>query len=197
MTTEEAIATIKTEAGTPRVNRPKLSPNTSRLARDGVANGLLEDALFNDTDPYIFFDREKPVHRRMAEMSAQGFNVKEIAEYTHYESHYVSQVLKQPYARQYMIRSVKQSAQQEMKEFLEAELMPSLKTVKDVRDDLNARQSDRLSASRELLDRLLGRSAQPILQSDVAAEKLSNEELERRVQQLCAAGIPTPEANPA
>jgi hypothetical protein len=78
--------------------------------------------------------------------------------------------------------------QQEMREFLEAEVLPTLKVVVAVRDDEKARASDRLNASAQLLDRFLGKPVQPMTTETVDVKKLSSDELERQAAAIIGAG---------
>ena len=170
----------------------RAKPVSHCLKRAGGKNSRLEDAFFNDVDPAKFWLREKPVHRKMAAMHAEGFTITEIAAATGYSWNAVSQIVRQPHAREYMINQVKQTVHDDMKAFLEAEVLPSLEVLRDVRDNEKARSSDRIAASNSILDRFLGKPTQPIKNEERPATELSTDELERQVSRIVA-GVPAPD----
>ena len=146
----------------------------------------IKDPLHGDTDCWNQIVREKPVHRTMSEMSVQGYDSNEIAKFTGYNVHHVRKILRQPFAREHIIKTIKKTVQDEMKEFLEAEVLPSLKVLKAVRDGAEVRNQDRLAASNALLDRYLGKPVQPINNDAKPVSDLSDEELKAEVQRELA-----------
>ena len=167
-----------------RLTPEEVERNVSRMnaaehrLTPGVENAKLEDALFGDGDPRYFLDKEKPEHRQMSEMKLAGFDIKEIAAALGYSPTMVSNVLRQPWARAYMLKQTKKTVQEEMREFLEGEVMPTLRKLAEVRDDDKSRKSDVINASNALLDRFLGKAVQPIVTESVDPEKLSSKDLE-------------------
>lgn len=151
--------------------------------RNGV-NAALPDALFGavDTDHYI--QTEKAWHRRAVDLSIQGFEIKEICNLLGYGRGQVETVLKQPWAQERIIEASKKSVADEMKAFLEAEVMPTLQFVKLVRDDPAAKYSDRLSAGEKLLERFLGKAVQPMTNVTKEVESMTNAELAAEAQTI-------------
>ena len=76
-----------------------------------------------------------------------------------------------------MTEAVKRTVKDEMAEFLDSELMPSLKLMREIRDDATARPADRLAAAEKLADRRLGKSVQPFTTSDKRPEQMTKAEL--------------------
>jgi hypothetical protein len=150
----------------------------------------IDGALFGDTDTNIRLQREKPVHRLMFEMAAQGYNGEEIAKHTDYDPSYVRRLLKQPIAREHIVKTIAKTVQDEMKEFLEAEVLPSLRTLKAVRDGTEVRNQDRISASTALLDRFLGKPVQPMTTDAKPVASMSDDELRAKVQAEITASQP-------
>ena len=136
--------------------------------------------FWNDLDPAVKLGKEKPIHRRCVELSLQGFTNNEVAAQMGLTHAHVSQVLRQPYSRLYMQEAVKRTVKDEMTEFLDAELMPSLALLKAVRDDPTQAARDRILAAKELADRRLGRATQPIT-IDKPVTQLSKAELDQEV----------------
>lgn len=146
----------------------------------------IDDPLMGDTDSCVQLERERPVHRLMAELTAQGYNAVEVAKFTDYDPVYVRRILKQPFVRDRIVKTIKKSVQDEMKEFLEAEVLPSLRTLKTVRDNPTARGTDKISASNALLDRFLGKPVQPIDNNAKPVSELSDEQLKAEVERELA-----------
>ena len=148
---------------------------------DGV-NANMEDGLNGDLDPSRLITRELPVHRTMINMAVAGYQITEIAKLTGYCNNTVSNVLKQPWARKYMVQEAKKTVQQEIKTLLEQEALPSLRTLITVRDSDTARPSDRANAANALLDRFLGKPQQSVLIEEKNPAEMTDEELRRAVE---------------
>ena len=150
--------------------------------RAGGVNAKTEGGLMNDLDCREVVEHEKPVHRLMAEMAAQGFTNAEIGLHTGYTPHHVANILRQPFARQHTIKTIEKTVQQEMKEFLEAEVLPNLRVLKQERDRIDNRSSDRQSAANALLDRFLGKPVQPIAEGAKNPAEMTDEELRSQIE---------------
>jgi hypothetical protein len=154
--------------------------------RANGVNASLVDGLVGDLDPKNELTQERPHHRRFLDLTIQGYIPTEIAKLTGFNVSTISNCIKQPWARKYIIDNSKRSVQDEMKEFLEAEVLPSLKVLKAVRDGAEVRNQDRLAASNALLDRYLGKPVQPINNDAKPVSDLSDEELKAEVQRELA-----------
>ncbi len=164
-------------------------------ARFNGTNSQIPNALFNDVDTTFLLDKELPIHRRMVTLVEQGYNVKEIAAATGYSVRHVSDVLRQPFAREHIVKTLQDDVSQEIKNFLEAEVLPSLKVIKEVRDNELAKASDRLAAANCFLDRQMGRPNQPFTLPSTSTKALSDytaAELETAIAaERSVAGSPT------
>ena len=158
-------------------SNPLCIPRTERV--QGI-----HDRLWNQNDPNYLLQREKPWHRTAQELAMGGHTVHEIGQICGRTPQAVSQVLKQPFAQERMIAETKKKLADEMKEFLEAEIMPTLMLYKEIRDNPAARSSDRLTAAARLEDRFLGKSAQPIVTEQTPAASLSDDELKSRANDV-------------
>jgi hypothetical protein len=160
--------------------------NNQEWRRRVGSNAELEDGLHNDTNSYREVFNEKPAHRLFAEMTVQGYTPTEIAAYTGFTAQWVSQVLKQPFARERVVSQIKKNVQEEMKTFLEAEVLPTLKVLKEIRGEegveSHVRASDRISAGNSLLDRFLGKPVQPLTENAKTPAEMSDEELRIQVE---------------
>lgn len=157
-------------------------------------NAELQDGLYNDADPCKVLVREAPQHRLMVEMARQGFLRSEIAAYTDYSPGHVQRVLHQPWARERIITGLKEGVQDEMKKFLEGEVMPSLEVLKTIRDSEKSTHNEKIVAADKLLDRFLGKPTQPTKDETKDPSKLTNDQLERAVQEALA-GVPAAQSD--
>lgn len=159
-----------------------------RKKRYNGTNATLKDALFNDTDPWRISLTEKPRHRKIIQLAEQGCSTREIAAVMEMSAGYVSNVLRQPWARERMINEIREDTKAELKAVLEAEVFPSLRVITEIRDNPEAKSSDRLAAAFHLLDRNLGKPNQPFSDTTkkVDPSTLNDTEL---LEQLAASGI--------
>jgi hypothetical protein len=140
--------------------------------------------LYRDFDPIRLIMREGPHHRRIVDLTIEGYNQSEIARITGFSLYMIRATTKQPWARERIIAMSKKSMSDKIKEILEKEAIPSLELLVKVRDDTTARNTDRLSASQQLLDRFLGKAAQPIITQEKPPEQLTNDEINARANAI-------------
>jgi len=90
-----------------------------------------------------------------------------------------------------MVEETKKIVRDELKDFLEAEVMPRIRHIKQIAEDPETPKAVALAADNSILDRFLGKPNQPITTGQTDPSKLSNEELERRVSSIVANIPPT------
>jgi hypothetical protein len=165
---------------------------------EGV-NAKLEDGLHGDLDSVRELKRETPVHRTMINMSAAGYQNVEIAKFLGRNIATVSNTLKQPWAREYLLKEAKKTVQDEIKQLLESEALPSIKKLIAIRDsvDLNsgipvlpADKNVSAQAANSILDRFLGKPTQPITTEAKPTAQLSDEELRQQLLAEMSANKP-------
>lgn len=139
----------------PMNSAEKLGDERNRLAAETYFGSA--DALHGDTVPAISISTEKPIHRMMIYLHAQGASLKDIAKHTGYDYAYVTQVMKQPWARSRLMTILKENGQDAVRHFLTNEVAPSLEVLRDVRDSSTASAQARIAASNSILDRALGK----------------------------------------
>lgn len=137
-----------------------------------------DSPFYNGLKPRYILKVEAAHHRLIVEYAAQGFIPMEIARLVGYSRACVKNVLDQPWAKEYLANRMKESTKNDVQELLKAEVFPSLAYVVKVRDNDQLRSEVRLSAAQSLLDRVLGKAAQPILTGKIEPEKLTDAELE-------------------
>lgn len=158
-----------------RTGNPNL-PHSDKTPRQG-ANTALADALHNDIDPQRTRVRERPVDRQMQELAVQGYTHKEIARTLGVTTNTVSNTLRQPWAREHMIERMQRSANEEIRALLEGAAPGSVKRTIELAEK-NAGTELGFKADKEIMDRFMGKSVQPLSREAKDMEKLSDEELE-------------------
>lgn len=139
-----------------------------------------QPTLFNRKDPFYFVKQEKPHHRYMLHLAAQGFTVKEIAEQTGFTPVAVNNILRQPHAQALLVDEISRHStrDEEVFELVTKQVTSAVKVLASIMNDEEARGSDRISAARELLDRKYGKPNQPVTHKEtVDLDSLSDAEL--------------------
>lgn len=121
-----------------------------------------KDALFNDRPARVDVQREKPEHRIMLVLKAQGYSNAEIAEVAGYSRVMVNTIMRQPWARARLLDMINEKGGDAIQKVLSGEILNSVDTLVEVRDDVNAGHQARLSAANSILDRALGRPTQKV-----------------------------------
>jgi len=104
------------------------------------------------------YARTNPRHRVMVEYTAYGKAPREIAEATGYTEQYVMAIQRSPLFQTEVANvqdEVKRNTLARFAEKLAEETMPSLTTLTGVRDNTNARDTDRVSAADKIIGRAL------------------------------------------
>lgn len=121
----------------------------------------------------------------MADLKMQGCTIREIAAVVGYSEAAVGQILRQPFIQAYMINALKTTVQEELRAVIDAEVLPSLRTLVEVRDNTDAPAQARINAANSLLDRKLGKPNQPVsVQQQLSPEqmkRMSDKELLERL----------------
>jgi hypothetical protein len=176
-----------------RANRQLHDPERTKADDEALkASGL---SLAGDRDPNLDVS-ERPEHRIMIYLRAQGRTIKEISTATGYSYHWVGQIVRQPWFKQRLLTLLDEEGRDVLQTMLKAEAIPSIETLVEIRDDPKARHSDKISATKELLDRYLGKSVAKVetkvttTVGDAATEAEANaRELEKIQAELSARGV--------
>lgn len=136
--------------------------------------------LWNRKEAKYIRQQELPWHRTCLEMAANGYTAEEIAARLGCTPPTVQEVLRQPQYQQTQVNLIRRAADQdhEVCELIKANVKLAVKTLASVMSDEKARNGDRISAARELLDRRYGKPNQPMNRgTDVDLNNLSDKEL--------------------
>lgn len=199
----DLIAQMARETGQTEFVLPrKTEARSLRPDVQAVAQAYLDspDRLHGDGVSQLTITSEKPIHRVMIFAHARGATINEIAKMTGYTVQAVTLVLNQPWARERLVQILKETGMDEIKHFHKTQVMPALQTLQEIRDNPQARHADRIAASREILDRALGKSTihvesnTTIQNIPVEVSKL-DQELAAVRKQLAAKGVHQPSEN--
>lgn len=137
--------------------------DNSRLADSSVAEDYAAEPkqFFNSKDPNLAILHEKPEHRMVILLKAMGKSNNEIAERTGFTFPWVSQILRQPWARQRLLEEITKAGKDEMQELLKGASADSVHKLIKLRDSADSEQVQFAAAS-NLLDRFLGKPKQQI-----------------------------------
>lgn len=136
----------------------------------------IERPLYNDPGPFWEKKTERVRDRVVCDMAIAGATQREIAASVGIASVTAGNVLRQPWARQYMIEKISRTAQEEIRALLEAAAPQAIARVIEVAKAPETKLG--FAANIEILDRFLGRSVQPIATEPKDFDKLSDAELE-------------------
>lgn len=130
------------------------------------------EALNNSLPPNLVVLHEQPLHRAVIMLKAAGLSNNEIAARTGYTYPWVSQVLRQPWARTRLIEELNNAGRAGIQNLLSGTVVDSILKLVEIRDTAT-KSSDIVAASRELLNRALGMPTQHIEQvtSDATTPK--------------------------
>lgn len=153
-------------------NEPKQESSAQRTVRERLnrvheifeSEGQTADKgekLFNSAEPSHGVLHEQPEHRLMIWMKSQGASNREIARQLGYSEPWVSQVLRQPWARERIVNILKDAGGDELGTILKGAAADSLHTLIDLRDT-SLNPAVRRAAADSLLDRYLGKPTQHV-----------------------------------
>lgn len=154
----------------------------------------LPEALHGDRPPSIEILSERPVHRMMIYMHAQGASIADIAQNTGYAKAVVGQILRQPWARQRLLQILNETGRDAVRHFLTNEIAPSLEVLREVRDDTEEKGATRIIAADKILDRALGKATVTV-ESNITSRSVPADlqrieaDLQSTREQLAARGV--------
>jgi len=169
---------------------PQLLNNNNDYSNDPVfeAERTDPDRLFEQarTNPPNFsIIREKPEHRIVVYLKAQGLSNKEIAERTGYTNAWVGQVCRQPWFRLKLVQELKEAGIDQVNAVLKASALDSVFTLVDLRDDVTAPKAVRKSCADSLLDRYLGKAVQRVEHDEAQLPHTAEiHELDRQIKEI-------------
>jgi hypothetical protein len=149
---------------------PQLFDNNP-LSSDAVvsAEATDPDRLFQASEvnpPNFAVLSEKPEHRIIIYLKAQGLSNKEIAERTGYTQSWVCQICRQPWFRLRLVHELHEAGVDAVQTVLKATALDSVFTLIDIRDDPTTPKAVRSQNCERLLDRYFGKPTQRVESDD-------------------------------
>lgn len=142
-----------------RLATPEAQAEYDRLRAEGLSDlDILQNCQATRASQTIAV--EQPAHRIMVMLRAQGLSHREIADHTGYNEVAVGNILRQPWAKARLVQMLADAGKDPLVEMLRGEVMNSVFTLMEVRDNAGEKGATRVAAARELLDRSLGKSVQ-------------------------------------
>jgi transcriptional regulator with XRE-family HTH domain len=162
----EEVKILPPPLADPSVNK-QLYAN-SPLAGSSVESAALNnpDGLFNPKLPNLAIIHEKPEHRVILYMKAEGYTNSEVADRLGMSVAWISQVTRQPWFQLRLMEELKRAGRGGLMDFLKVQAESSLYTLVDLRDRAESEQV-RATCAINLLDRFLGK---PVQRSEVRME---------------------------
>jgi hypothetical protein len=133
--------------------------------------------LFNARNPQYVLAAERPEHRAICFLAAQGLSISEIAQKTGWTTVMIGYVIKQPWAQELILDEIHKAGGDAVALTLKAQALPSIQKLISLRDDPETQRETQRKSACDLLDRLYGKCVQPIVHAEAKPDELSDEEL--------------------
>lgn len=118
--------------------------------------------LFGNQAPAYDIKHERPEHRVITFLKAQGLSNREIAQRIGFTPTAVGYILKQPWARARLLQEIESAGRDGVNELLKGAVDDCVLTLIDIQGDDKAKTSDRIAASNSILDRFFGKPTQRV-----------------------------------
>lgn len=131
--------------------------------------------LHGQKPPPVALQKESPAHRVVVLLVARGMRMKEVFEHLGgkwengkpvsgtgmFSYQHLLTISKQPWFKKEVVDILEESGMDKVKAMLEAETIPSIERLIDLRDNAES-ESVRLSATNSLIDRIRGKATQHV-----------------------------------
>jgi hypothetical protein len=137
------------------------------------------DALHNDRAPHYGIKHQKPEHRIVILLKAQGNTNKEIANVTGLTPVSIANILRQPWARKQLVEEINSAGRNEVVQMFKGAALDVAERMIEIVNNPESRDSDKISAGHMILDRLFGKPNQPmeVNLNDSSLKSMSDEQL--------------------
>jgi hypothetical protein len=171
-----------------------INPNNPQCFSGSVLDGAsVEEALhaspeklYNMTDPNLVVRHEKPEHRIVLMLKAQCKSNREIARMTGYTEAWISQILRQPWARVEVLRQIRENGGDEVGDILAGAVIDSIQKIIELRDT-GEDDAIRLRAAQDLVDRHLGKATTRVESMATVTHRTDEvEEVDKEIDRLNA-----------
>lgn len=143
------------------------------------------DALFNSRDPNLQIQHEKPEHRYLLWMKAQGASNREIATQSGYSESWLSQLFRQPWATERLVEMLRESGKPVLDQTLsiiQSEAVNSVLKLVEIRDDPDTPKAVQRACCVDIVEQFLGKPKQKV---DVVQTSVRNiDEIDKELAEL-------------
>jgi hypothetical protein len=144
--------------------------------------------FFNQREPNLAIMHEKPEHRVLLMLKAQGLSNREIAEQTGYTEPWMSQLFRQPWAQAALSEFITNAGLDEVTQLLKGAAADSVRKLINIRDNPLAPPSVVRATCVDLLDRFMGKPAQHVHVEQTTVSPESVGEIDKKIAELEAEG---------
>ncbi len=132
-----------------------------------------------ECDPQYVLKKERPEHRFICYLAAQGFTSTEIAKETGFTTAMIHYVRKQPWAQTFIANAMEKAGHKLVMQELQGSAREAAKKlVKIMRgEEAGAKVADIAKAANDILNRCYGTAPQVVMHSTVDPSNLTDEEL--------------------
>ncbi len=153
--------------------------------RDLFADDDAATAFFGTKEPNLAIMHEKPEHRMLLMLKARGMSNREIAQTMGYTDAWISQLMRQPWARKTLADEITRAGRNEIDTILEGACADSLYKLIELRDAKTTPASVVRATCENLVDRFLGKPRQQVeLTQASVSEPASVVELDKQIDEL-------------
>lgn len=132
--------------------------------------------------PQYQLQKEEPQHRAICILAVEGYTQKEIAEKLGFSAAMVAYVKKQAWAQKFMLELQTQAGANAVRRVLQEGALGCAKALIEIAHNPDAKNSDRIAAASQTLDRLFGKAPQLVANQNADPTELSNADLVRLIQ---------------
>lgn len=169
----------KGQAGQSTINSEDGAANTSATTSEPEEMAVPKFWNQDSRKPQYEIKVERPEHRAICILAAQGLTSTEIAEQTGYTTACIQNVRKQEWAQSYIAHLMEKTGRKAVMSELQGAAKEAAELIiKSIRGELMGQKpADRCKDAHKLLDRLYGTAPQIVMHGNVDAAELSDEEL--------------------
>lgn len=144
--------------------------------------------LFNPSSPAYVLKRERPEHRIIVMLKAQGYTNVEIARQIGWTTPGIANIVKQPWARELILKEITKAGRDQVEATLQGEALNSIMKLIEIRDDEKVAAEVQRKAANDLLDRMYGKPNTPVTHIDGDVKTLSDAQLAKIASKALANG---------
>lgn len=144
-----------------------------------------EDDFHGARDPNLAIQHENSRHRLVVYLKATGLSNNEIAERTGFTVPWVSQILRQRWARARLVEEMKACGRDAITSLLQGAAEDSVHRLIFEKDNEQAKPSERIAAANSLLDRFLGKPTMRVESASTVTHVSSDmTEVDQQIKEL-------------